>query len=311
MSIGQETSVRRIELPDKLYRGRAAVRRKHNRSVPRPDHHWLQAAVIGGFGRREGGSELRQAVVAVRRKGSATARQATAESVAYEKGLYMLKDPQPGVDANLIDELWITFEPRVPGAIGRLAAGRASPEDEADILTYVAALGVRHPVYFPGVVRRHVGARGLQMPEGDALQVLRLFALQNGVSQVFDLRWRVLESPEGAPRFVLNDGGFSMITEQGRTENGLFVPLGPRIALLGDRDARPGLQDRRVLTPMSVGWLNAATWEEDWPSEVYSHPDDREMLLALGPTARAGTNRDGPYRGLGRSHTLFADRLDE
>ena len=60
---------------------------------------------------------------------------------------------------------------------------------------------------------------------------------------------------------------------------------------------------------MSIAWLNTATWEEDWPREVYSHPQDREMLLALGPMAQVKVNRDGPRRGWGRSQTLFGDPL--
>lgn len=139
----------------------------------------------------------------------------------------------------------------MPGAISRLADNTASPEDQAAILTYVAALAVRHPVYFQDVVRSHLGVRGLPTPERDVLQVLRLVGLRNAIPQVSGLRWRVLESPADAPRFVLNDGGFSVITEQGRNDNGLFVPLGPRIALLDYLDSRPRFQDRRVLTPMS------------------------------------------------------------
>jgi hypothetical protein len=277
--------------------------------MPRPRHHYLQASVIGGFGRQDS-ARLRLAVVAVRRKGSAAIAQVKAQAVAYERGLYTLEKPPPGVDADHLDEVWTALEPKVPGAIRRLFDDTASAQDLDAILTYVAALGVRHPVYFQDVVRRHADARGLSPPERDVLQVLRLAGLQNAIPQVSGLRWRVLESPEDAPRFVLNDGGFSVITEQGRTSNGLFVPLGPRIALLGYHDARPGFQDRRVLTPMSVTWLNAATWGEDWPREVYSHPEDREILLALGPTAQVKTNRDGPFRGRGRSHSLFGDPFD-
>jgi hypothetical protein len=93
-------------------------------------------------------------------------------------------------------------------------------------------------------------------------------------------------------------------------ENGLFVPLGPKLALIGyrDRDARTGFVDRRVPTPMTVGWLNAATWEEDNLREAYTHPTDREILLALKPTAETRVNlRGGPYRGWDRRHTLFGD----
>ena len=53
--------------------------------VPRPRHHYLQASVIGGFGRQDS-SELRRAAVAVRRKGAAAVGEATAESLAHERG---------------------------------------------------------------------------------------------------------------------------------------------------------------------------------------------------------------------------------
>jgi len=137
-----------------------------------------------------------------------------------------------------------------------------------------------------------------------------LAGLHNAVPQVRSLRWQVLESPQDAPSFILNDMGFSIITEHGMGENGLFVPLAPKLALLGyrDRDSRTGFVDRRVPTPMTVGWLNAATCEEDASREAYVHPTDQEILLALRPTADTRVNlRGGPYRGEDRTHTLFGD----
>ena len=59
---------------------------------------------------------------------------------------------------------------------------------------------------------------------------------------------------------------------------------------------------------MTVGWLNAATWEQDASREAYTHPADRGILLALRPTAETRVNlRGGPYRGKDRTHTLFGD----
>src|SRR5215472_16480501 len=74
--------------------------------MPRPaKQHYLPASVIGGFGLARSAAP-REALVAVRRKGSAEVTEATAESVAYERGLYTLQNPPPGVTADQLDNLW-------------------------------------------------------------------------------------------------------------------------------------------------------------------------------------------------------------
>ena len=277
---------------------------------PSTRQHYLPASVIGGFGLARS-SALREALVAVRRKGSLEVTMATAESVAYERGLYTLQNPPPGINADDLDNLWTqSLEPPVPGAIERLAARMASSADEAAILAYVASLGVRHPAYFRRIAQQHATAAGLPPPNRDVLQFLRVAGLKNAVPQVSNLRWRVLEPRPDGPRFILGDMGFSIITEQGVGENGLLVPLGPWLALLGfrDRQSRIGFVDRRSPTAMTVGWLNAAAWEEDDLRDAYTHPDDAEALLALRPTAETRVNlRGGPYLGWGAAHTLFGD----
>ncbi|HKF16717.1 MAG TPA: DUF4238 domain-containing protein [Candidatus Dormibacteraeota bacterium] len=133
--------------------------------MPRPTkQHYLPASVIGGFGLARSAAP-REALVAVRRKGSAEVTEATAESVASERGLYTLQNPPPGVTADQLDNLWTQeLEPPIHNAIGRLADRSASAQDETAILAYVAALGVRHPVYFRTVVHQHMTRRvcGLQ-----------------------------------------------------------------------------------------------------------------------------------------------------
>jgi hypothetical protein len=71
--------------------------------MPRPlKQHYLPASVIGGFGLARSAAP-REALVAVRRKGSTEVTEAMAESVAYERGLYTLRNPPAGPAGQTLD----------------------------------------------------------------------------------------------------------------------------------------------------------------------------------------------------------------
>lgn len=262
--------------------------------MAKPRQHWLPAALIGGFGARTQAG--RKARVAVRRKRGGAVTVAKAETVAFERGLYTLSDPPPGLDPNQIDRIFGSTEPRLPAAIDALATRDAQAVDLETILDYVAALAVRHPDHFRSVIDEYRARAGDPSLIGDAIQIARLLALQNSIPQVRTWHWRVIESAVDAQRYILSDLGFTYIGQEQRPGRAIFVPLSPRAALLGFLGQRQGFASRFIATPTTVAWLNAATWAEA-PREVYGHPLDASELARLDEPSPTAVNRHGPYRG--------------
>ncbi|HKF77279.1 MAG TPA: hypothetical protein VKF59_14150, partial [Candidatus Dormibacteraeota bacterium] len=159
------------------------------------------------------------------------------------------------MDSEILERLWELIERPLPSALRQLELGVQTARDEDVILTYVAALGVRHPDYFQTVVKRHWGRQGVPAPVGDSLQLARLAGLQNALPQVRGLRWRTLVGPAEGPPYILNDAGFSIISETGREGSGLVIPLRPGLAILGYADGPTDLSERLEPTPTTVEWL--------------------------------------------------------
>jgi hypothetical protein len=267
-------------------------------------HQHLPATVIGRFGgpHPEG---LRYALIAVRQKKKSGASLATADSVAREPDLYRPGELPAGVDPEQMERLWERLERPLVDALPRLDVGSHSTDDQDLVFSYVAALGVRRPGPFEKVARSHWARSGeVALADGD-LRLARLVVLRNTVSMLRSLRWRILEAPPDAPRYVLNDLGFSVISESGREGEALFVPVGPRVALLGYQGRPTGLSERLYPAPWTVRWLNAATWTQQTARAVFAHPDDREMLMELRPVRKVKTNPWAPYRDGG--HSLMGD----
>ena len=263
--------------------------------MAKPRQHWLPAAVIGGFGDTSDATG-RDAVVVVRRKPSGIVALSKASSVGYERGLYTLSDPPPGMDENRIDQVLSSTEGVLPAAIAGLESDNPKSADLESILDYVAALAARHPDHFKEVSNSYQARIGGDPLTGDSLRVARLQALLNALPQVRTWHWRIVESPSDAGRFILGDLGFTYLGQEQRGGRGIFVPLSPRVALLGFIEQRQGFASRMPATPMTVNWLNAVTWEEA-PRQVYGHPAEKDNIASLGDPNQLRLNRLGPYRG--------------
>ncbi len=98
-------------------------------AMARPRQHLLPAAVIGGFGDTASGTG-RDPLVAVRRMGGNKVEVVKANAVGFERGLYTLSNPPPGLDANRIDQVFATVEPHLPAAIASLEAGRQKAAEQ-------------------------------------------------------------------------------------------------------------------------------------------------------------------------------------
>lgn len=268
------------------------------------DQHYLPAALIGGFGIVRAGKPLRKAQIVVRELISGEVHPATAEDVAFCRALYRLENPGPGVDSDIVDKLWTPVETELPAMVGRLDASTVEPDDPEKWIWYAAMAGVRHPIAFPALAVHHQQNRGDPDPVGDQIQGMRVEALINGQKQMHNWRWRVLHGPKDVPRFVLSDRGWSVIREPTRKMQGIWLPVGPRVGILGYLDdpclppRKPPFFEHRELTLSWAQWLNATAFsDKTMTRSVFGHPDDEQRFRDAVPATSLRVTRLGPYRG--------------
>lgn len=277
------------------------------------DQHYLPAALIGGFGVVRAGKPLRKAQIVVRELASGEVHPATAEDVAFRRALYRLLAPGPGVDPDIVDKLWTPVETELPAMVARLDADALEPDDPEKWIRYAAMAGVRHPTAFPALAVYHQQNRGKPEPVGDQIQVMRVEALLNGQSQMRNWRWRVLHGPTDGPRFVLSDRGWNIVREATNEVHGLWLPVGPRVGILGYLDdprlppRQPPFSEHREVTLSWAEWFNATAFSDTTMTHsVFGHPDDEQRFQDAVPAASHRVTGFGPYRGQHwRAVTLF------
>jgi hypothetical protein len=269
--------------------------------------HFLPAALIGGFGYGVPSSP-RERTVLWRRRQWNRPKPIKAEAIGWRKGLYDVT--LPGIDPRELDMVWNRFEPKLPRSIRQLDARTESIAETEALLDYALCAGVRHPD-FAAAVNRWRSELGEPAVSGNALQVERIGALVNAISMVRRWRWRALHAPRDSPRYILNDRGWTYLSEEGRDGRAIFFPLAPRVSMLGYRDpahsyALTGTIEHLIVCPSTAHWLNAVTWS-DAPDFVIGHPADHHMIanLVTPEEAARSSNAHGPYRQ--RSHTLLGD----
>lgn len=264
--------------------------------------HYIPAALIGGFGRPAADGRLRHATVAVRLQatGAVLPRFRKAETVGYEKRIYRLKKQLPGVDPDVIDNIWKGIEQEIPALVERLDARQVAPGDDETLLAYAATASVRHPT-FARVADDWQKRHGQPLPVGDDVNVMRVQALANQFPAVRSWRWRVLHSPPGDRRFMISDRGWSLVGDAVLT---ILLPMGPRVAILGYPDdpalppRRPPFEEHLDVVDSWIGWFNAATWaDHEFTNLLIAHPDDLALLEQLPDHNDLRVNQHGPYMG--------------
>lgn len=262
-------------------------------------HHWIQASLLGGFGRTPPGGRQRNADIEQRLRTSTTTVTTTPDRVAWEDKLYRLLNPGQGVDPDVVDQAWTALENGYREAVAHLEAYSTNPADIAWLISYVCAAGVRHPE-FAGAVNRWRADAGLPPLAGDDVQIARLAFLNTGVVPMAQWRWRIAHSRPGDTRFIISDLGWTYVSQQGMAGRGPWIPLTSRLAALTWSDpANPGKIDHQDMRPGTIRWVNAGTWEEA-PDFVIGHPDDKAYLAGLrstGYTASQVTTGLGAYYG--------------
>lgn len=242
--------------------------------------------------------------LAVRRKASDHVEPGTvkAENEAFDIATYRLVQPPPGVDRDAIDKLWSPVESVLPALVDRLTDNRLVPGDVSVLYQYVAMASVRHPS-FALVAGEWQKSHGGIAPMGDELQLMRVQALTNQIHVLASWRWRVVHAPEDGPRLMITDRGWVYVGEPDRSDHALFLPLGPRVALLGYLDSPDLPQPKRApfeehldLCWSWVEWFNADAWADPYIGALYCHPSDRALLEQLRDPSQVLVNGYGPYR---------------
>ena len=273
-------------------------------------HHWIQASLLGGFGRTPLGKRQRDADIELRRTGSATTETTTPDQVAL--GRQALPAPEPRSRRR----------PRrggpARGSAGERAtarrwrAWRRTPRTPADIewlIQYVCAVGVRHPDFADAVNRWRTEA-GVPLLAGDDVQIARKLSRNTGLVPIAQWRWRIAHSRPDDPRFIISDLGWAYVGQPRMPGRGLHIPLTARLAALAWADlANPTKVNHHDMRPGAIRWLNAASWEEA-PDFVVGHPDDKTNWSGCPPrrTYTSGSSTRGAYHGYEARHPgLFGD----
>lgn len=268
------------------------------------NQHYLPAVLIGGFGRLPAQSgPLREAEVAVRDRatGVVDSRLRKARTLAARSGMYRLASPPAGVDPDIVDALWNPVENAMRDLVRRLTNRRLQPGDDQLLFAYAAQAGVRHPTFEDLAAHQHAG-HGLAAPHGDDLQYTRLLSLSNQIPLMPGWRWRVLHSPHDCQRFMPTDRGWIYVEEPEGPSYGLFLPMGPRVAILGYLDdphlppRRPPFEEHLDLCESMIEWLNAAPRDDPYIEILIAHPDDRDRLARLPDYRDLRPNAYGPFR---------------
>ncbi|MHB1988269.1 MAG: hypothetical protein ACYCSF_09825 [Acidimicrobiales bacterium] len=265
--------------------------------------HYLPAGLLGGFGILPPSHKRRKADLVVRRKATGIVDPGTvkAEDEACQIATYRLIAPPPGVDRDFVDKLWDPVETNIPGLVERLTTRKLQAGDNRLLYSYVAMAGVRHPS-FQAVADAWQLAHGAPLPIGDQVQYMREEGVSNQVALLGAWRWRVLHAPDDGPRLMITDRGWMYVGETGREGRALFLPMGPRVALLGYLDApdlpprRPPFEEHLDLCQSTIEWFNAGAWFDLPFDTLFAHPDDRKLLEGVPDVDALHLNSHGPYR---------------
>jgi hypothetical protein len=104
------------------------------------------------------------------------------------------------------------------------------------------------------------------------------------------------------PRLMINDRGWIFVGQENWPTPGLFLPTGPRVAILGYLDdpalppGRPPFEEHLDLCQSTIDYLNAAAWDDPFMELLIAHPDDRDRLASLPDPRNLRINALGPYR---------------
>lgn len=276
------------------------------RMAPKP--HYLPAALIGGFGASEPGRPggLRHAKVCARRRKEPEKvfGPLKAENIAYQNGLYDVDTPSSDLPADFAEAIWQTYEGALPAAIHALEQGTVTRDDWKTILRHVQAQSIRHPDY-DRVAVTYIQEDGVPTPERDHVQRQRQTTFRETRRWMANARFALIRRGTAAPRFVLNDKGYTPMHDTLLDLKGVLFPLSAEIAVLmvvgaaqpaDDYEAGPLAE--RILNAKGMEIVNQIAWTVPEITFVMGHPDDVGYLMQLreaGPTVRLP--RLGPYGG--------------
>jgi len=267
--------------------------------------------MIGGFGvpgKGKDSGNLRLARVAVRLaadSGRILPNQ-RAETIAKERDAYAFDNPPPGVDRNIIDKIWDSYEAKLPSAIRALERGSFTPSDWRTVLEHMIGQSARSPDYLVRAAT-YLATQRIGTPTRDELQLERLKTLANTPAFMADCRYALVRRPADGPRFFVNDKGYAAPLQDPETglANVVF-PLSPEIAVLmvvgagqpsDNFDVRP--MRKLTMTPATVALINEASWQLSGIQFLIGHPQDIPHMLRLDAAKPLQPPLLGPYRGTG------------
>jgi len=278
--------------------------------------HYLPAVLVGGFGERREGKELRSAKIVARRFALEGVLHGTAEHFAFQNGTYRFDNAPPGVDPDAVDNLWGNIEGELPGLVYRLSSRALAPDDDEKLPYYAATALIRHPDLFRRVATEYQRKNGHPTPsKDDALMQVRKLVDSFYCEMLSQWIFRTFHSPLGAPRFVISDRGWSKVYEPRDATYCYWFPMGPRVGVLAYRPtrstssgapaSRPPFGEHRTLEVSWVEFFNATAWSDRTITDaVFAHPCQEQLLAELPPIRGVDFQ---PFRGMHSEVTSLLD----
>jgi len=196
-------------------------------------------------------------------------------------------------------QIWVAWTDYLAGdplaGGGGLSAISWTSGDWRIILLHIQAQSIRHPD-FDRAARDHV--REMDGPDlsGDDVQAQRQRTYQETRHWMAQARFALARQCHPAPRFLVNDKGYTPLADLARDMRGVVFPLSGHVAVVmavgtaepgDDYEARPFAE--RILDPGTVTTINEATLDTVGIRCVIGHPHDRDGIGALtsGPKLAA------------------------
>jgi hypothetical protein len=227
-------------------------------------------------------------------------RAAPGREVAAEFGLYDVERPTPSLPADFADKLWEQYEGALPAAAIALESDGFTAQHWEVILLHIQAQSIRHPD-FDRVATAHLG---IGAPR-DMIQEQRQITHRESRQLLSRARFAVIRRGSHAPRFLINDKGYTSFLDLEFGARSVLFPLTGNVAVLIAVDAArqgdecdAGPYAVRWLNPKALRFVNGASWDQVNTRAVFGHPDDEQTLAALRHAGQlARLPRLGPYQG--------------
>jgi hypothetical protein len=139
--------------------------------------------------------------------------------------------PGPDLTADFAEQLWRQYEGKLPSAVTALDNGSWTPAHCQTVLLHVQAQSIRHPD-FDRAARDYIRSMGGPELSGDDVQAQRQRTYQETRDWMAQARFAIVRQCHPAPRFLVNDKGYTPLEDPTRELRGVLFPLSGHVGVM-------------------------------------------------------------------------------